>query len=417
MRPKNYRGSTFVDSLEASLGIEVEVRDNNQFMCLQAEFDRWLEAHRSPSIDTFYRMMRKTREVLVESGKPAGGRWNFDRENYMPPAITIPPPAPETKDDRLTRGVIEEVNLRFPENFGELEHLSLPVDRESALVWERDFIGHRLESYGLYENLMLSDHPVLFRSRTSALLNAGLLSPGECIAMAEEAYDDGKVSLPSAEGYIRRIMGWREYIAGLYTAMAPEVTGYNYLNARRNLPPFFRDERLTRMNCVQHIIRAVREQGYASHVARLMVLGNFALLAGIEPRQFYRWSMEAFEDSCEWACAPNAICLALYADGGVIGRKPYAASAAFINARSDYCRGCHYSPYERTTEDACPYNFLYWSFIDEEERLLKRSCQMTVPHRALERMSLREREICTRKARSFLDEIEKGGREPERLKH
>ena len=410
MRPLNYRGSAFVDALGQRLGIGVELLDNDQLMCPRAEFDRWLKAHKAPSIDAFYRMMRRTRGVLMENGRPAGGRWNFDRENYTPPALVAsPPPAPVVEDDGLTRGVIAEVNLRFPDSFGELDRLGLPVDRRGALAWERAFVADRLAGYGPYENLMLSGHPVLYRSRTAELLNAGLLRPEECVAMAEQAYDDRRVPLPSAEGYIRRIMGWREYVAGMYAALGPGLKRFNYFNAKRRLPAFFHDEGLTRMNCVRHAIASARRHGYASHVARLMVLGNFALMAGIDPAAFYRWSLEAFDDACDWAGAPNAICLALYADGGLVGRKPYAASAAFINARSDYCRNCHYSPHEKTTWNACPYNFLYWSFMEEEERPLSRSCQMTVPHRALERMSPGEREACVRKAAEFLEAIEKGG--------
>jgi deoxyribodipyrimidine photolyase-related protein len=381
-----------VDSLGQRTGIETETFENNQFMCPQAEFDRWLKSHSTPTIDTFYRMMRKTRYVLMEEGRPEDGKWNFDRENYTPPESIMPsPPVPGIPDDTLTQRVIEEVNSRFPDSFGELEALGLPVDRDNAMAWEKGFIEEKLENFGPYENLMLTGNPVLYRSRTSALLNTGLLLPGECIAMAEAAYMENKVQLPSAEGYIRRIMGWREYVAGMYASMAPDIKGYNYFNARRRLPAFFRDERLTQMNCVKQTIRSAREQGYASHVARLMVLGNFALMAGIDPAEFDEWSMEAFDDACEWACAPNAICLALFADGGRIGRKPYAASAAFINKRSDFCQHCRYSPHERTGEDACPYNFLYWSFMEEEKRPLRRSCQMTVPRLALGRMDARER--------------------------
>ncbi len=407
MRPKGLTGIRFVSSLGKKLGIYVQVTDNNRFMCPDAEFARWLGRRRQPRIIDFYRMMRKTRGVLMKGGYPAGGRWNYDRENKKSPQPMANFPKPmRAEDDAITSGVIYDVLRRFPDNYGELGTLGIPVDRKGALKWEKEFINRRLVDYGPYEYVMSSRSPTLYHSMTSMLTNAGLLSPHECVEMAESAYDEGKVPVNSAEGYIRQVMGWREYIAGMYTAMAPKIMEYNFFGHDRKLPRFYLDGSLTKMNCMAHAVKAVTETGYTNHTERLMVLGNFALLAGVDPRGLYRWVMKTSIDACEWAAAANTICLSQYADGGRVAMKPYISSASFINTYSDYCKNCHYSWRKKIGEGACPYNYLYWDFIGRTKYYKVKTCRLTIPRRALDRAKPAIKKAYEDESESFIRMIE-----------
>lgn len=408
MMPKNLTAINFVRGLGQALPADVKVTENNQFMCPQREFDRWLGHRKLPRLYQFYRMMRKTRDVLMDGGRPAGGKWTYDRENREPPPpSTRFPPPPQVADDAISRAVVREVRDRFPDNYGELESLGMPADRPGALRWETDFIRDRLPEYGPFEFAMESHSVTQYHSAASALLNAGLLSPQECVAMAVSAYEEGRAPINSAEGYVKQILGWREYIAGMYRATAGEILGYNYFGNHRPLPPLFEDPSLTRMNCVLHTLKAIRETGYANHSMRLMVLGNFALLAGIEPRKLYEWFLKTNIDGCEWATAPNVICLSQYADGGKVAMKPYVSSAGFINTMSDYCGKCYYDPGSKTGERACPYNYLYWNFIGSQATYRIKNCRLTIPHRAWERTERAKQATMKDEARAFLDDIEK----------
>jgi deoxyribodipyrimidine photolyase-related protein len=306
----------------------------------------------------------------------------------------------------MTRTVVREVLEKFPDNYGELKSLGMPVDGPGALAWEEEFISKRLPEYGPYEFAMNSHSTTLYHSKTSALLNAGLLLPQECVAMAVSAYDAGKAPINSTEGYVKQILGWREFIAGMYGATAQEILNYNYFDNHRHLPPLFDNESLTAMNCVWHSIRAIRETGYANHSMRLMVLGNFALLAGINPGELYDWFLKTNLDGTEWATAPNVICLSQYADGGKVARKPYVSSAGFINTMSDYCSKCHYDPDIKTGEKACPFNYLYWSFIGSQATYRIRNCRLTIPHREWERTGHEKREVMESEAKKFVSDVE-----------
>jgi deoxyribodipyrimidine photolyase-related protein len=408
MEPRNMGAIDRIRSLCKSLPIEVRVTENNQFMCPQQEFNRWLGHRKLPRPQHFYRMMRKKHGVLMDGDTPAGGRWTYDRENRkVPPRGVSFPEPPHVKDDALTKAVIKDVLDRFPDNYGELTSLGMPVDRAGALAREKDFIRRKLPAYGPFEFAMESHSTTLYHSMTSALLNAGLLSPHECVAMAEAAYDDGKVPINSAEGYVKQVLGWREYIAGVYGATAPKIMDYNYFNNHRPLPPMFYDESRTVMNCVRHSIRAFRETGYANHAMRLMVLGNFALLAGIDPYELYQWFLKASIDGCEWATAPNVICLSQYADGGKVAMKPYVSSAGFINTMSDYCGSCYYDPDRKIGEKACPFNYLYWHFIGSQETQRIKNCRLTILRREWEKAGPEKQRALESESEAFLKDMER----------
>jgi deoxyribodipyrimidine photolyase-related protein len=407
MKPKGLNAIRFIDSLGKKLSIDVEVTENNQFMCPDAEFARWLVRRKQPRIIDFYRMMRKTRDVLMDGGLPVGGKWTYDRENKKNPRPEASFPEPmKVADDGLTKGAVEDVLRKFPDNYGELTALGIPVDRQGALRWEKDFIDRKLAGFGPYEYVMSSTSPTLYHSMTSVLTNAGLLSPRECVEMAESAYDEGRAPINSVEGYLRQVIGWREYVAGMYTSMAPRILNYNFFGHTRKLPQLYLDAPLTRMNCMAHAVRAITESGYTNHSDRLMVLGNFALLAGIDPLELYRWVMMTNIDACEWAAAADAICLSQYADGGRVAMKPYVSSAAFINTYSDYCKSCHYSWRKKVGENACPFNYLYWDFIGRTKYYKVKTCRLTIPRRAFDRAKPAAKKAYESESEAFLRRIE-----------
>lgn len=403
MKPKSQGSIDLVGRLGKALGISVRVTGNNQFMCSDAEFSMWLRGRKLPTIQHFYRMMRKTRGVLMDDSAPAGGKWTYEKENKLPsPQVSRFPELPVVSDDAATRTVVKEVRGRFPDHFGDLARLALPVDRKAALKWEEDFVAKRLSDYGSFEFVMRSGSPVLFHSVTSPLLNAGLLSPRECVSIAEAAYRDGLVPISSAEGYVRQVLGWREYVAGMYTATADRIMSYNYFGSHRKLPAFFMDASKARMNCVEHAIGALLETGYCNHSMRLMVIGNFALLAGLDPVELYRWFLSTSVDACEWATATDVICLSQFGDGGKVARKPYVSTAGFINTYSDYCQSCYYSWRKKTGENACPFNYLYWTFLGKRKTYEVKSCRLTIPHRLLAKASPETRAAYEEQARAFL---------------
>jgi deoxyribodipyrimidine photolyase-related protein len=357
-------------SLQTRLGIPVDSLPNTQFLI--GQFDPLAGTSGKRTVmETFYRRMRQHFDVLMEgAGAPAGGRWNFDEENrkplpariHAPPPFTVPP-------DAITRQTMAEV-AAIPGAIGPVEGFDLPVTRDDALAALADFISHRLPQFGPYEDAMRAADSVLFHSRLSALLNIGLLEPLEVARAAEEAWRSGHAPLNSVEGFIRQIIGWREYIAWQYWRQMPALAGANGWDHHAPLPAFFWTGE-TDLACLGTVIRRVLATGYSHHIERLMVVCNFAMLAGLDPAAVAHWFLAVYEDAYEWVVLPNVIGMGLNADGGQTATKPYVASANYINRMSDYCRGCRYDRSRRTGPDACPFNTLYWDFMIRNEARLK----------------------------------------------
>ena len=385
--PGEWRVETTIRRWEIDFGLPVEIREDNRFLCSRAEFARWAEGRTSYRMESFYREMRRKTRLLMDGDAPEGGRWNFDRENRKPLPGRIEPPAPPAfPPDAVTREVLDLVRSRFGDHFGSLEPFRWAVTRADALGALAHFVAYRLASYGDFQDAMRAGSDFLFHSVLSPYLNAGLISAGEVTEAVERAFRDGLVPLNAAEGYIRQVIGWREYVRGVYWLWMPDYAATNALDARRPLPWFYWSGE-TAMNCLSEAIRGTAEHAWAHHIQRLMITGNFALLAGLSPAEVEEWYLVVYADAYEWVELPNVHGMILFADGGLLGSKPYAASGAYINRMSDYCRGCRYDVAARSGEDACPFNYLYWDFMIRNEASLRANRRLDMPYRNLDRMT------------------------------
>ncbi|WP_156399205.1 cryptochrome/photolyase family protein [Methylobacterium sp. Leaf466] len=404
--PGEWRVLSMMEAWREDLAVPVEIRPDNRFLCPRAEFAEWAGDRRSLRMETFYRGMRKRTGLLMENGEPAGGQWNFDHDNRKRlPKGHRPPERPRFAPDAVTREVLALVEARFPEHFGDLDGFGWPVTRQDALSALAHFIADCLPTFGDYQDAMKTGAPFLAHSLISPALNAGLLTAEEVCLAAERAYKEGAAPLNCVEGFIRQILGWREYVRGLYWARMPEYAATNALAAKRDLPWFYWSGE-TRMNCLAQCIGETRAHAYAHHIQRLMVTGNFALLAGIAPAQVEEWYLVVYADAYEWVELPNVHGMALWADGGVMGSKPYAASGAYINRMSDYCGTCTYDVSAKAGPEACPFNYLYWNFLIENAERLEPNPRMGMPYRNLARMDETRRAEIVADAQRFLDGLE-----------
>lgn len=315
-------------------------------------------------MEYFYREMRRRTGYLMREGKPVGGAWNYDADNRKPlPKTYSPPPVPYAEPDAITRSVIREVDRLYADHPGEASAFRLAVDRSGALDALSDFISNRLPLFGDYEDAMAYGHDTLQHSRLSTYLNNGLLAPDEVCEAVCTAYDSGLVPLNAAEGFIRQIVGWREYVRCYYEAMMPDVRHANALRHERALPDAYWTGK-TDMACLRECVRPVLAEGYSHHIQRLMVLSNYANLIGVDPAALNEWFWAMYTDAYEWVVLPNVIGMSTFADGGVLASKPYVSSGAYIDRMSDYCGRCAYDVKRKTGPGACPFNALYWRFVD-----------------------------------------------------
>ncbi|MGD9049610.1 MAG: cryptochrome/photolyase family protein, partial [Anaerolineae bacterium] len=368
MEASEWRGCRFQHTrLADSLGIPVTILPNSQFLVTQ--FDPYPEAEAGKRVimEHFYRRMRRHFRILMTpDGKPIGGQWNYDAENRKPlPRGAQPPSAPVFSPDDTTREVIAEVEATG-HGVGTAGGFELAVTREGALRALDDFLANRLAEFGPYEDAMSSQHPILYHSFLSPYLNIGLLEPLELIKAAQSAYHQDKAPINSVEGFVRQVLGWREYMCWQYWRLMPGLMEANAWDAQRPMPQFFWDGQ-TEMTCLRQAIGRAIKTGYNHHIERLMLLCNFCLLSGINPAAVNDWFLSFYVDAYEWVMVPNVIGMGLNADGGLIATKPYIASANYINRMSDYCRDCRFNHKQRTGDDACPFNFLYWGFLLEHK--------------------------------------------------
>ncbi len=382
-------------------GVDVVMREDDRFFCSRSEFHAWGAARNSYRMEFFYREMRKKTGLLMDGKLPRGGEWNYDSENRkIPPKGMKPTPAPRFAPDETTREVLEMVARKFPNNFGDLEPFGWATTRADALKVLDHFITHSLQHFGDYQDAMVQGEPFLWHAIISPYLNAGLLSPREVCQAAEKA----DAPLNAVEGFIRQILGWREYVRGLYWLKMPEYAETNHLNAQRKLPSFYWSGQ-TDMNCMAQAISDTKRHAYAHHIQRLMVTGNFALLAGLAPREVEEWYLAVYADAYDWVELPNTHGMVLFADGGVMASKPYAASGAYINRMSNYCKGCRYDVKQKLGPDACPFNYLYWDFLIRNEDKLKSNMRLAMPYKNLGRMTDGDRKAIRKEAAGFLDKL------------
>jgi deoxyribodipyrimidine photolyase-related protein len=361
--PGEWRVSQMMSEWAATLGVPVTVLPDDRFVCSINEFAHWAEGRKQLRMEYFYREMRRKTGLLMDGDQPEGGKWNFDAENRKPAAESMFMPTPfAASHDDITRDVLALVGTRFADHFGDLEPFTYAVTREGAEAALANFIAHALPHFGDYQDAMLEGQPFLYHAVIGQYLNCGLLDPLRVCQAVEIAYHDGGVPLNAAEGFIRQIIGWREYIRGIYWLKMPDYAGVNFFNHTRPLPAFYWTGE-TDMACLRAAITQTKQHAYAHHIQRLMVTGNFAMLAGIDPPALHEWYLSVYTDAYEWVELPNTIGMSQFADGGLLASKPYAASGAYINRMSNYCEGCRYDVKLRTGSTACPFNALYWDFL------------------------------------------------------
>ena len=389
-------------------GVPLEVRPDTRFIASIADFRHWASGRASLRMEFFYRDMRARTAILMDDGKPAGGRWNYDSENRkrLPKGIALPP-TPVFPPDEITRDVMALVARAFGDHFGAVDGFSLPVTAAEAEHALAAFVAERLPGFGDWQDAMKWGSTALFHALVSTSLNLGLLDPRAVCGAAEAAFRAGLVPLAAAEGFIRQIIGWREYVRGVYWLHMPGYGTRNALGAHRKLPWFYWSGE-TGMRCLADAIASTREHAYAHHIQRLMLTGNFALLAGIDPDEVDEWYLVVYADAYQWVEMPNTRGMALHADGGVMGSKPYAASGAYINRMSDYCAGCRYDVGRATGEGACPFNFLYWDFIDRHADRWAENRRMAMPLAGRRRMGEARMAELRAEAARFLDRMDRG---------
>ena len=406
--PGEYRVLKDINSWEKTFGIPVKILPDNRFLCSQNEFADWAKNRKQLRMEYFYREMRKKYAILMEGDSPLGGKWNFDAENRKPPksGLTITKPF-QNKPDPITQETIKLVDKHFKEHFGDLQPFHFAVTRRQALQALRLFIEQRLKYFGDYQDAMIQEEPWMYHSHISFYLNSGLLLPLECIKAAEEAYYQKKVPLNAVEGFIRQILGWREYIRGIYWLKMPKYSQENFFKAKRKLPDFYWTGN-TKMNCLQQCIKETKQNAYAHHIQRLMVLGNFALLAGIDPKYVNEWFLIVYADAYEWVELPNVSGMVLFADGGFLASKPYAAGGSYINKMSDYCKKCSYKVTKKNGTNACPFNYLYWDFLARNRNKLKSIQRISMMYKTFDRMDEDKKKAIKNDSKKFLKDIENG---------
>jgi deoxyribodipyrimidine photolyase-related protein len=389
--PGEWRVLEAMRGWSVALGLPVEIRLDERFICSRSWFATWAEGRKQLRMEFFYREMRRHTGLLMRGDEPEGGAWNFDAENRKPLSSALQAPAPyHCPPDQITREVIELVAARFSDHFGRLEGFSYAVTAADAEVALAKFLCEGLSRFGDYQDAMRRDDPTLFHAVIGLYLNVGLLDPLTVCRRVEAAYHAGEAPLNAVEGFIRQIIGWREFVRGIYWLKTPGYAEMNFLGAKRSLPAFYWTGE-TDMNCLRQCIGQTRDLGYAHHIQRLMVTGNFALLAGVTPVAVCDWYLAVYVDAFEWVELPNVLGMVLHADGGVVGSKPYAASGQYIDRMSDYCDACRYDVKQKNGPKACPFNYLYWNFLMEHTETLKRNVRLAMPYRTLEAMSAEKR--------------------------
>lgn len=405
MGASSYNGRSYQFKIQKELKVPVEVIPNTQF--LVGRYDPFPELSREKKVllESFYRKMRIHFGLLIdENGNPLGGEWNFDQQNRkpLPKRITIDPPISFQIDD-ITRQVIDEV-CYYPLGIGSCDNFDLAVTKHQAYAALMDFVALRLKYFGDYEDAMSSEHRVLFHSQISPYLNIGLLDPLLTVGAAQEAYFNGAAPINSVEGFIRQIVGWREFIYWQYWRLMPQLRETNFWKALAKLPPMFWDGK-TNMACLKHVFQRVERTGYIHHIERLMLISNFCLLAGIKPQEVNEWFMSYFIDAYDWVMLPNVLGMGLYADGGKVGTKPYIASANYIRRMSNYCNSCDFDSKQRTGKNACPFNYLYWNFVLKNENILRANPRMGASVLGISRISQEERKTIQNQADQFLGSL------------
>lgn len=386
-QPGEWRVKTALENWGAHAPVPLTMLTDDRFIATIEEFARWAEGRKSLRMEYFYREMRRKTGLLMDGDQPEGGKWNYDSENRRPARgdLFMPSPLGVAPDD-ITHAVLRLVDKEFSDNFGDLEPFWFAVTASQAEQALDHFIKTALKGFGAYQDAMLVGEKFLYHSVISLYLNIGLLDPLDICRRAERAYRTGDAPLNSVEGFIRQIIGWREYVRGIYWLKMPEYETSNFFNADRDLPSFYWTGK-TELTCLREAINQTKEEAYAHHIQRLMITGNFALLAGIEPQQVHEWYLAVYADAFEWVELPNTIGMSQFADGGLLGSKPYVSGGNYISKMSDYCENCRFDVKKKTGDGACPFNSLYWHFLDRHKEKLGNNGRLGNVYRTWNRMT------------------------------
>jgi len=403
--PGEWRVLEAMNSWDRLCGVPIEIRPDDRFFATKERFARWAGGRKAYRMEFFYREMRRESGLLMDGDAPAGGEWNLDAENRKKlPGGTIIAPRRRFPPDAITTEVLDLVGRRFAEHFGDLEPFGWAVTRSQALESLDDFIENALPRFGDYQDAMKQDAPFIHHAVISPYLNVGLLMPREVCARAEAEYRAGRAPLNAVEGFIRQILGWREYVRGIYWLSMPAYAGKNALDAQRPLPSFYWSGE-TDMNCLRQAIADTRRHAYSHHIQRLMVTGNFALLAGVRPQEVCEWYLAVYADAFEWVELPNTLGMSQFADGGLLASKPYAGSGAYINRMSDFCGSCAYDVKRKSGPKACPFNFLYWGFLVRNEDRLGGNPRLKMPYGRLAALPSESKAAILREATEFVERL------------
>ena len=405
--PDEYRLDEQLRRLATTLPVPAEAYDTHHFITPRDYLPNLFKGKKQRLMETFYRQVRRQTGLLMENGEPVGGRWNFDAENRKSYSGT--PPVPTTPCiSRDVTDIVQMLQRHGVQTIGTVNATDFPwpVTRDEGLLWLEFFCKELLPWFGTYQDAMTKTHRTLFHSRLSFLMNAKLLSPLEVVERVVKEWESrpDEVSLSQVEGFVRQIIGWREYMRGIYWERMPDYAHMNFLEHRNPLPSWFWDGN-TKMACLRHAITQSLETSYAHHIQRLMLTGNFALLVGTDPAEVDAWYLGIYIDAIEWVELTNTRGMSQFADGGIVGSKPYVSSANYINKMGDHCRGCHYDPKQRTGDRACPFNSLYWHFHHRHRVLLEKNPRIGMVYRTLDRMELQELDATLRQAEDYLSRV------------
>ncbi len=400
--PGDWRVRDELDAAAGKLKLELEILPDEHFLTTRDTFEEWMAGRKQPVMEYFYREQRKRLDILMQkNGKPVGGAWNFDKENRKTFKRTPDVPATYTpRTDEITDEVLDLIEDRLPDLPGQIRPFRWAVTRDQARRALDDFIETRLPLFGDYEDAMWTDEPFLYHAVLSSVLNLKLLDPRECLRKALEAYDNGHAPINAVEGFVRQIIGWREFIRGIYLHAGPDYRNGNTFNEKGSLPEMYWTGE-TDMACMQQCLGQVLEHAYGHHIQRLMVTGNFALIAGINPQAISDWYLGMYVDAVDWVTLPNTLGMVMHADGGLVGTKPYAASGKYIGRMSNYCKGCRYDNDKRHGDDACPFTTFYWDFLLRHRRKLASNQRMSMILKNLDRMDDSEQRAIRRHAKQL----------------
>jgi len=400
-----YRLQESLAALQSKLDLPMTMLEDTRFLCTGEKFQAWAASRKQLRMENFYRDMRRKTDLLMDGDKPIGDQWNFDKQNRKPAGKSVKFSEPlRFEPDEITHDVITLVDKHFPENMGGTKDFWFACTETDANNALDHFLDYSLAQFGDYQDAMLHDQKFLAHSVLSLYINIGLLDPLKVCERVEIAYKSGQIPINAAEGFIRQIIGWREYVRGIYWLEMPQYLEQNFFDYGKPLPDFYWTAD-TRMACLKASIQHTIDEGYAHHIQRLMITGNFAMLAGVDPKQVHEWYLAVYVDAYEWVELPNTLGMSQFADGGLLGSKPYAAGGNYVNKMSDYCKNCEYKVSKKTGADACPFNYLYWNFISANKEKLSGNHRMAQVYSTWGRMSAERKSEIHADAKRFLESL------------